>query len=208
MDYLIVAGLSALVAAVVVYLIMRSRLPASSDPTAVFSANRSVSVQAATSAPASDTALEDESDAALDDQSDAEPTAEQLLVEADELYSRREYSDAADKYDEALSAAIEDKGQDDLLVATISEKHGDADLAVNGSDYDKGTIPSEYLLAFSIRERVNGPFHADLLPVLRKLIGFYDRFGAHHKAERLARRLREIEEALDRAKGETPPAVA
>jgi len=170
----------------------RCTRPSQSDRTAQF-ASSGVSLEK----PASTVAEED----------DGEPACEQLLIEGDHLYADRQYSDAADKYAEALSAAIEDKGQDHVLVAVISEKQGDADLVVNGENYDKDTTPTEYLLALSVRERLSGPLSPDLQPILRKVIAFYDRVGAHHNAEGLIRRLRDIEEAVERARrdGEHPP---
>jgi len=184
MDFLIYAAILVVgVAAGIV--IGRLSRPSQSDRTAQF-ANAGISLEK----PATTVAEED----------DGEPTAEQLLLEADALYADRQYSDAADKYGEALNAAIEDKGQDDVLVAVISEKQGDADLVVNGENYDEDTIPTEYLLALSIRERRSGPFSPDLQPILRKVIAFYDRVGAHQDAEGLARRLRDIEEAVERAR--------
>jgi hypothetical protein len=51
-----------------------------------------------------------------------------------------------------------------------------------------------------VRERLSGPFSPDLRPILRKVIAFYDRVGSHHNADNLARRLRDIEDAVERAR--------
>jgi tetratricopeptide (TPR) repeat protein len=125
----------------------------------------------------------------------ASKTAEQLLVEATELYKEFNYDEARDMFDEALEQAEETHGFDDPLVAQILMGRGEADWACDGEDYDEDTRPTEFLAALSILEKQHGPSSAELLPALQKLVAFYDFIGRHDKAERMLYRMEKIQHA-------------
>ena len=131
---------------------------------------------------------------------DDDPSLAQLTADADKLLVDREYGDAVDAYDTAIEKAREDLGPDDLRLADLLVKRGQADRGYSGEEYDSDSIPDEYLEALAITERHYGPMSEQALPILRELIAFYDHVGLHDKANSLLFRTRDIESALAAAK--------
>ncbi len=135
------------------------------------------------------------------DRIESEVTA--AIALGDQAAADFDYDEAEERYKEALEKSREKLGRDHMVCALIHYKLGLAIQARDDDSDDEDTSTANpYLRALAIMEQQLGPFHVDLLPVLYCLISIYDQVGLNDRAERYAYRVRDINEAERRSKGQ------
>lgn len=125
-----------------------------------------------------------------------------LLSSARGLREQNNIDGAVSGLDAAIDEANEKCGSDSVEMAEILVELGEVVQARDDESNDEETTPFDYLRALSIYEQRLGPFNAQLVPVLRDLISFYDQVGEHGKAEGLITRLQTVERLSARRSAE------
>lgn len=116
--------------------------------------------------------------------------------DADAHMLRFEYDDAIEAYESTLEQARESHGRDSLVLVPIlmglGKAYQDRD---DDEDSDcRDNYPDNfYLRALAIVEQKRGAFAGQLIPIMVRLVSYYDEIGEHNKAESMIRRIDSIE---------------
>lgn len=128
---------------------------------------------------------------------------EPLCEEADAHLARFEYDEAIEGYEAVLEKARESYGRDSMILVPIlmglGKAYQDRDDDED-SDNRYGYPDNYYLRALAIVEQKQGAFDGRLIPILVRLISYYDETGEHNKAETMIRRLDGIERFIEAEK--------
>lgn len=128
-----------------------------------------------------------------------EAKAQASIATGDELFGKNKYDDAKKSYESALSTLGAAHGWLSPLLVEALEKVVEAIYqkgAHNSTDPRKDL--GKYLkILLTIKQREHGIRSAEVIPVLEKLVIFYDFDGAHMLAVEVLQRIDDIKGSLE-----------
>lgn len=121
---------------------------------------------------------------------------EQQRESGDAHMLRFEYDEAIEAYEATLEQARESHGRDSLalvpILVSLGKAYQDRDDEEEADCRDN--YPDNfYLRALAIVEQKRGAFDGQLIPIMVRLVSYYDEIGEHNKAESMIRRIDGIE---------------
>lgn len=118
----------------------------------------------------------------------------EYIQQGDEQMGNREFSDAVDSYDNALSGAFDFYGATSVAVLPLVLKLADARLANCVDDDHFEGLTRTLQRALAVASLKYGPESKELIPIITKLIAVYDLQGAHMLSGELLQRLQVLNE--------------
>lgn len=125
--------------------------------------------------------------------------AAKSIATGDEQMGKNKFDAAKKAYEEALTALMAEVGHLHPSLAPVLEKTVEAiyQLGAESGDTNRKLIGRYLKMLLTIKQREVGPRGAELIPVLEKLVVFYDFDGAHMLAIEVLQRIDDINANLE-----------